>query len=77
MIGSCKALFLQMKPYLISHLKLVSYLMLIVALLVLGIDFLQNIMKLLLDVMDTLNKFGCSISLNMSMVGLFLCNYNG
>jgi hypothetical protein len=47
------------------------------AVLVLGIDFLQNIMKLLLDVLDPLNKFGFLISLGMSMGGLFLCNYNG
>jgi hypothetical protein len=49
-MGSCEPLFLQMQPYLISHLKLVWYPMLIVALLVLGIGFLQNIMNLLLDV---------------------------
>jgi hypothetical protein len=51
--------------------------MLIVALLVLGIGFLQNIMNLLLDVLDSLNKFGCSINLGLSMGGLFLCNCNG
>jgi hypothetical protein len=45
--------------------------MLIMALLVLGIGFLQNIMKILLDVMDPFKKFGCSISLGMSMGGLF------
>jgi hypothetical protein len=47
--------------------------MLIVALLVLGIGFLQNIMNLLLDVLDSLNKFGYSINLDLSMGGLFLC----
>jgi hypothetical protein len=51
--------------------------MTIVVLLVLGIRFLQNIMNLLLNVLDSLNKFGCYISLNLSMGGLFLCSYNG
>jgi hypothetical protein len=51
--------------------------MLIVTLLVLGIGFLHNIMNLLLDVMDALNKFGFPISLGLSMGGIFLCNCNG
>jgi hypothetical protein len=76
-MGSCEALFLQMQPYLISHLKFVWYPMLIVALLVLGIGFLHNIMNLLLDVLDALNKFGFPISLCLSMGGLFLCGCNG
>jgi hypothetical protein len=51
--------------------------MLIVVLLVLGIGFLQNIMNLLLDVIDSFKKFGYSISLNMSMGRLLLCSCNG
>jgi hypothetical protein len=54
-----------MKPYLISHLKHVWYMMLIVALIVLGVGFLHNIMNLLLDVLDFLNKFGFSIDLSV------------
>jgi hypothetical protein len=77
LMGSYEVLFLQMQPYLISHLKLVWYPMLIVALLVLSIIFLKNIMNLLLDVLDSLKKIGFSISLGMSMGGLFLCNFNG
>ena len=77
MMGSCEALFLQMQPYLISHLKFVWYLMMIVELIVLGIGFLNNIMNLLLDVLDALNKFGCLTNLGMRMGGLFVCNYNG
>ena len=50
--------------------------MLIVELLVLGIGFLQNIMNFLLDVLDSLKKFGCSINLGLSMGGLFLCSCN-
>jgi hypothetical protein len=76
-MGSYEVLFLQMQPYLISHLKLVWNPMLIMALLVLGIGFLQNIMNLLLDVLDSFNKFGCSINLSLSMGGLFLCRCNG
>jgi hypothetical protein len=76
-MGSCEAFFLKMQPYLISNLKLVWYTMLILALLVLGIGFLQNIMNLLLDVLDSLKIFGCLISLGLSMGGLFLCSCNG
>jgi hypothetical protein len=46
--------------------------MLIMELLVLGIGFIKNIMNLLLDVLDSLNKFGFSINLGLSMGGLFL-----
>ena len=51
--------------------------MLIVVLLVLSIEFLQNIMKLLFDVLDLYKKNGCSINLVMSMGGLLLCSCNG
>jgi hypothetical protein len=74
-MGSCEVIFLQVQPHLISNMELVWYSMLIMALIVLGIGFLQNIMKLLLDVHDALNKFGSLISLSLSMGGLFLCNY--
>jgi hypothetical protein len=76
-MGSYEVLFLQMQSYLISHLKFVWYPMLIMVLLVLGIGFLHDIMNLLLDVLDVLNKFGCPISLCFSMRGLFLCGCNG
>jgi hypothetical protein len=76
-MGYGKALFLQMQPDLISHLKFVLDPMLIMALLVLGIGFLQHIMNFLLDVLYVLNKFGFPISLCLSMGGLFLCDCNG
>jgi hypothetical protein len=76
-MGSCEALFLQIQAYLISHLKLMWYPMLILALLVLGVGFLQNIMNLFLDVLELLNKVGFSITLNMSMGRLFICSCNG
>jgi hypothetical protein len=46
--------------------------MLIVVLFVLGVDFQQNIMNMLLDVLDSLKKFGFSINLGLSMGGIFL-----
>jgi len=76
-MGSYEAHFLQMKPYLISHMKIVCYPMLIVVFLVLGFSFLQNFMNLLMDVVDSFNKFGFSINLDLSMGGLFLCSCNG
>jgi hypothetical protein len=75
-MGSFEVLFLQMKPYLISHLKLVWYPMLIMALLVLGIGFLNNVMNLLLNVLDLLKKFGYSINIGLSIGGLFMCIWN-
>jgi hypothetical protein len=60
LMGSCEVLFLQMQPYLISHLKLVWYPMLIMEFLVLGVGFIKNSMNLLLNVLNSLKKFGCS-----------------
>ena len=51
-IRSCEALFLQMQPNLVGHLEFVGNSMLIMALLALGIGFLQNIMDLFLDLLD-------------------------
>ena len=76
-IGSYEALFLQMQPNLIAHLKFVWNLMLIMALLVLGIRFLQNIMDLLSDMMNIFNEFGDSIGLCVSMRGFALCGCKG
>ena len=51
--------------------------MLIMALLILGIDFLQDIMDLLLDVLNLFNEPSCFVSLRVSMrrVGLCGCNW--
>jgi hypothetical protein len=68
-MGSCKAFFLQEKPNFISHLKLVWHPMLIRALLVLGIGLLQNILNLLVDVLDLLNKPGSFVSFSCCMYG--------
>lgn len=57
LIETCEALFIQMQPYLITHLKFVpSNLMLIMLRLVLSIGFLQNTMDLLVNVLDPLKK---------------------
>ena len=58
-------------------MKFVRYQMLVMELFVLGIGFLHNIMKFLLDVLYVINKFGFPINLYMSMGGLFRCGCNG
>jgi hypothetical protein len=55
LMGSCKVLFIQVRPNFISHLKIVWHLVLIMALTVLGIGLLQNILNLLEDVLDSFN----------------------
>ena len=67
-IGSCEVLFLQMQPNLVAHLEFVWNPMLIMALLVLGIGFLQNIMDLLLDVLNIFNETGGFVGLCVSMI---------
>lgn len=66
-MGSCEELFLQIQPYLISHLNLVWNPMLIMSLFVLGIGFLQNIVDLLEDVLDPFNEFVLFFSLELCM----------
>jgi hypothetical protein len=76
LMGSCEVLFLQMKPNLVSNQNFLLYQMLIVVLPILGIGVLHNIRKLLLYVLDVLNKFGYSIKRFLSMGGIFMCNCN-
>jgi hypothetical protein len=66
-MGPYKVLFLQIKPYLVSHLKLVWYPVLIMVLLVLSISFLQNLMDLLVDVLNPLNESGGFFILRLNM----------
>jgi hypothetical protein len=61
-----------MKPNLISHLAFMWNLMLIMMLLVLGIDFLQNIMDLFSYVLNLFNEPGGFVSLFVSMRGFGL-----
>jgi hypothetical protein len=65
-MGSCEVLFMKIQPDLISHMNFVCYLMLIMALPVLGIGFIKNIMKFLLNVLDALNKFVFLINCGLS-----------
>ena len=73
LIKSSEALFLQMQPNLVAHLEFVWNSMLIMALLVLGIGFLQNLMDLLLDVLNIFNEFGVFVSLCVSMRRFMMC----
>jgi hypothetical protein len=77
LMGSCKVLFLQVKPNFISHLKLVCHPMLIMVLLVLGIGLLQNIMNRLADVLDHLNETCSFFEFNLSMGRVFLGGRKG
>jgi hypothetical protein len=67
LMGSCKVFFLQVQPNFISHLKLVWHPMLIMALLVLGIELLQNILNLLVDVLDLFNEPGVFFGFDLRM----------
>jgi hypothetical protein len=62
-----------MQPDLVAHLEFVWNPMLIMALLVLGIGFLQNIMDLLLDVLNVFNELGGFVVISISMRGFGLC----
>ena len=49
----------------------------IMAFLVLSIDFLQNIMDLSVDVLNMFNEFGHFISLHLRMGQVYLCGCKG
>ena len=66
-----------MQPNFVTHLEFVWNLMLIMALLVLGVGFLQNIMDLLLDVLNIFNEPSGFVSLYVSMKGFSLCVCKG
>jgi hypothetical protein len=76
-VGSCKMLFLQMKPNLVAHLKLVGNPMLIMTLLILGIGFLQNIMDMLADFLNPFNESSCLVRLRLSMGRFCMCGCKG
>ena len=66
-----------MKPNLVTHLEFVWNPMLIMALLVLGIGFLQNIMDMLSNVLNLFNELGGFIGLYVSMRVFDLCGCKG
>lgn len=74
-MGLDKAFFLKMKPNFIAHLKILCHPMLIMSLLVLGIEFIQDVMNLLVNVLDVFNKPGFFINVGMYICGFFLCNF--
>jgi hypothetical protein len=55
----------------------VRYTVLIVALLVLSIGFLQNLMDLLTDVMNLLNESSVFVDLRLNMGRVCLCGGKG
>ena len=77
LMGSCKDLFLQVKPNFISHLKIVWHSVLIITLLVLGIGLLQNILNLFTDVLDWFNELGGFVSFSLSTGKFYLCGCKG
>jgi hypothetical protein len=77
LMGSCKTLFLQMYLDLVSNLKLVWHPVLIMALLVLSIDFLQNLIDLLANVLNLLNESGGFFSLRLNMGRVWPCGCRG
>jgi hypothetical protein len=72
-MGPCETLLLQMQPEFVTNLKLVWYHVLIMALLVISIGFLQNILDLLVDVMNLLNESGGFVDHRLIMGRVCLC----
>ena len=70
LMGPCKAFFLQIQPNFVAHLKLMWHPMLIMALLVLSIGFVQYVMNLLADVLNARDEaiFFVNFRLDMSQI---------
>ena len=66
-----------MQPNLVAHLEFVWNPMLIMAFLVLGNGFPQDIMDLLLDVINLFNELGGFVDLCVSMRIFDLCGCKG
>jgi hypothetical protein len=73
-MGPCETLLLKMEPNFFANLKLVWYHVLIMALVVLSIGFLQNLLDLLVDVLNLLNESGGFVDRRMIMGSIFLCS---
>jgi hypothetical protein len=67
LMGPCRALFFQVQPKFITHLKLVWNPVFVMVLLVLGIGLLKNILNMLVDVSDLLNERGRFVDFSLSM----------
>jgi hypothetical protein len=72
-MGPYETLLLQMKRDFVANLKLVWYPLLIMALHVLSIGFLQNLLDLLADVLNPLNDFGGFVNCRLIMGRVYLC----
>jgi hypothetical protein len=66
LMGSVKALFLQMQPSFVAQLKLMWHPVLIMVLFVLVIGLLYDILNLLADVLDLFNEPSGSVSFSWS-----------
>ena len=66
-----------MQPNLVAQLEFVWNPVLIMALLVLGIGFLQNIMDLFSDVLNLFNEPGYFVNLCVILRRVILCGFKG
>ena len=71
--GPGETLFLQVQPNLITHFEGMWNPMLIMVLLILGIGFLQDVLDLFTNVLNSFNEPGCSIFLCVLMGRVDLC----
>ena len=76
-VGSYEILFFQMKPNLVAYLECVWNPMLIITFLVLAIIFLQNIMDMLSNALNSFNEYGLFFILRVSMGRFYLCICKG
>ena len=76
LMDPCKV-FLFKKPSLVPQLNIMWNLVLIMAFLALSIVFLQDIMDLLVDVLNSFNKFGSFFSFRLNMFIFFLYSCKG
>ena len=72
-VGPGETLFLQVQPNLVTHFEGMWNSMLFMALLILGIGFLQDVMDLFLNVLNSFNEFGCSVPLYVQLGRVVMC----
>jgi len=68
---------LQLQPNLVSLLKLTWNPMLITTVFVLSIGFLQDIMEMLANVLNSFNKLSSFVNAILNMCIYFLCSCEG
>ena len=72
-VGPGETPFLQVQPNLVTHFEGMWNLMLIMTLLIPGIDFLQDVLDLFMNVLNSFNEPGCSVRLCVLMGRISLC----